>query len=48
MTLHMHKDTKVIYIQYKFHEIPSICLLVMAEDGKKLKFLGNQRAITPL
>ena len=29
--LHMHNLALVIYIQYKFQEIPSI---VMAEDGK--------------
>ena len=32
MKLHMHNI--VIYIQYKFHEIPSIGYLVMAENGK--------------
>ena len=34
MKLHVHTLTMVIYIQYKFHEIPSIGYLVMAEDGK--------------
>ena len=34
MKLHMHNHTMVIYIQYKFHELPSIGYLVMAEDGK--------------
>ena len=39
MKLHLHNHIKVIYIQYKFHEIPSIAYKVMAEDGKKsLKF----------
>ena len=32
--LHVHNLTMVIYIQYKFHEVPSIGYLVMAEDGK--------------
>ena len=32
--LHVHSHTMVIYNQYKFHEIPSISYLVMAEDGK--------------
>ena len=32
--LHVHNLTIVIYIQYKFHNIPSIGYLVMAEDGK--------------
>ena len=32
--LHMHNLIMAIYIQYKFHEIPSIPYLVMAEDGK--------------
>ena len=34
MKLHMHNNTTVIHIQYKFHEIPSIGYLVMAEDGE--------------
>ena len=34
MKLHAHKHTMVIYIQYKFHEIPSICYLAMTEDEK--------------
>ena len=34
MKLHMHNHTMFIYIQYKFHEIPSIGNLVMAEDRK--------------
>ena len=36
MKLHVHNHTMymVIYNQYKFHEIPSISYLVMAEDGK--------------
>ena len=32
--LHTHHLTMAIYSQYKFHEIPSIGYLVMAEDGK--------------
>ena len=40
----------VIYIQYEFHESPSIGYLVMVENGKKtLKFMqskGNDSAIT--
>ena len=38
----------VIYIQYKFHEIPSIGLLVMTEDRKTLRFKqskGNKSSI---
>ena len=31
--LHMHNLTIVIYIHYKFHQLPSIGYLVMAEDG---------------
>ena len=34
--LHMHNHSMFIYIQYTFHEIPSLGYLVMAEDGKKL------------
>ena len=36
MKLHVHDPTMVIYIQYKFHKIPSISHLhvVIAEDGK--------------
>ena len=30
----MHNLTMVVYIQYHFHELPSIGYLVMAEDGK--------------
>ena len=41
MNLHVHNYTMVVYIQYKFHEIPSIGYLVMAEDGKKHRNLGN-------
>ena len=29
MNLHVHNCTMVVYIQYKFHEIPSIGYLVM-------------------
>ena len=36
MKLHVHNHAMVIYIQYEFHEIPSIGYLVMAEDRKKL------------
>ena len=32
--LHAHHLTMVIYTQYKFHALPSIGYLVMAEDGK--------------
>ena len=32
MKLHVHHHTIVLYIQYKFDEIPSIGYLVMAED----------------
>ena len=45
MKLHMHDHAMIIYIQYKFHEIPSIGVKVMAEDRKNV---GNQRAVTPL
>ena len=31
--LHVHNLTMVIYIQYKFHEIPTFGYLVRAEDG---------------
>ena len=34
MKLHVHHHTMVIYIQYKFDEIPFIGYLVMAEDGR--------------
>ena len=34
MPLHVHNHAIVIYIQYKFHEIPSIGYLVMVEDRK--------------
>ena len=50
MKLHVHNHIMVIYIQYKFFEIPSVCFLVMAEDRKKwLKFRqpkDNNSAIT--
>ena len=38
-----------VYIQYKLHEFLSIGYLVMAEDGKTLKFSqskGNNSSIT--
>ena len=45
----MRNHTMVIYLQYKFHETPSIGYLVMAEDGEKsLEFRqskGNNSAI---
>ena len=34
MKLQVHHHNMFIYIQYKFHEIPSLGHLVMAEDGK--------------
>ena len=34
MKLHVHNHTIVIYIQYKFHDIPFIGYLVIAEDGQ--------------
>ena len=48
MKLHMYNHTMVIYIQYKFQEIPVIGYLVIAKDRKNNWNLGNQRAITPL
>ena len=42
----MHNLTMVIYIQYKFHEILSIGYLVMAEDGKSLKFRDSKGNIS--
>ena len=42
MKLHMHNHTMVIYNQYKFHENSSIGYLVMADDGKNHRKLGNQ------
>ena len=36
MNLHMHNRNMFIYIQYKFHEIPSLGYLVMTEDRKKI------------
>ena len=47
--MHLHNNTKVIYIQYKFHEIPSNGYLVIAEDKISLKFRqskGNNSSIT--
>ena len=41
----MHNHTIVIYIRYKFHDILSIGYLIMVEEEKKRKNLGNQRAI---
>ena len=38
MKHHMHSHTMVIYIQYQFHEIPSIAYKVMTEDGKIVEF----------
>ena len=43
--LHVHNHTIVIYIRYKFHDILSIGYLIMVEEEKKRKNLGNQRAI---
>ena len=40
--LHMHNPTLIIYIQYKFHEIPSIGYLVMAEDQKSDGWMDGQ------
>ena len=37
MKLYMHDHNKVIYIQYKIHEIQSIGYLVMAKDGKNIE-----------
>ena len=36
MKLNVHNNAMLIYIQNKFHEIPSLCYLVMAVDGKSL------------
>ena len=47
MKLHVHHHTMDLYTQYKFHEIPSIAHLVMAEDRKIHLNLGNRRAIIP-
>ena len=39
MKLRVHNSTMVLYIQYKFQEIPFIGYLVMAgDDNKSLKF----------
>ena len=35
MKLHVHNQSVVIYIKYKFHEITSIGYKVMAEDRTK-------------
>ena len=35
MKLHLHKHTIVLYIQHKFHEIPSVGYKVMAGTEKK-------------
>ena len=47
----MHNHTVVIYIQYKFHEIPSFGYLVMAEDGKTEgrtdKWMDKPKQYTP-
>ena len=40
--LHVHNPKLVIYIQYKFHGIPSIGYLLMAEDGKS-EWWRNQK-----
>ena len=49
MQIHVHNPTMVIYNQYKFHLIPPIGYLVMAEDGKKSmktwQWNGNNSAI---
>ena len=34
--IHVHNLIMVIYIQYKFYEMPSIGYLVTAEDRKKI------------
>ena len=36
MKLQVHVHTVVIYIQYKFNEIPSIAYKRMAEDRKNI------------
>ena len=49
MNLHIYNHTIIIYIQYKFHEIPFNDYKVMAEGGKSLKFRqskDNNSAIT--
>ena len=38
--LHAYSHIRHIYIQYKFHDIPSIGNLVMAEDRKTIEFLA--------
>ena len=43
MKLHMYNHTMVIYIQYKFQEIPVIGYL---EDRKNNWNLGNNSSIT--
>ena len=45
MKLHVHNHTMVIYIQYKFLEIPFICFLVMAEDGKTDGRTDNTKSV---
>ena len=45
MKLHVHKHIMVIYIQFKFHDSPSITYKVMAEDSQNQRNLSNQRAI---
>ena len=47
MKLHDTNHNMVIYIQYKFNEIPSFGYIVMSED-KNHRNLGIQRAITPI
>ena len=47
MKLHVHHHTMVIYIQYKFDEIPSIGYVVMAEDGKTEGWGEPQTYIPP-
>ena len=47
INLRVHNQNIFKYVQYKFHEIPSLGYLAMDEDGTNHRNLGNQRAITP-
>ena len=44
--LHVHNLTMVVYIQCKFHELPSRGYLDMAEDGKTEGWMDNAKPIS--
>ena len=48
MKLHVHNYTKVIYIQYQFHEISFISYLVIAEVRQKDRGKDGPTDVKPI